>query len=268
MIRKSVLAVLLAVSGAQAFAAINVNSTGFTYTQNFDTLPNTGSSNVWANDSTLAGWSLFNATGAAITALAAGDGSSNTGSFYSFGTTGATERALGGTASGGSYFGSPASGAVAGWIAAAFTNNSGGILNDVTIRFDGEQWRNGGNTSAQSMNMEYGFGSSFATVATWTAAGSAFNWASPVVGATAAAVDGNGAGRVANVGGTIAASNWGNGSTLWIRWVENNDVGNDHGLAIDNFSLAVSAVPEPESGALFLAGLGLMGLIARRRRAR
>jgi hypothetical protein len=33
------------------------------------------------------------------------------------------------------------------------------------------------------------------------------------------------------------------------------------------FSVMVTAVPEPESYALFLAGLGLMGLVARRRRA-
>lgn len=33
------------------------------------------------------------------------------------------------------------------------------------------------------------------------------------------------------------------------------------------FSVTVTAVPEPESYALFLAGLGLMGLVARRRRA-
>lgn len=32
------------------------------------------------------------------------------------------------------------------------------------------------------------------------------------------------------------------------------------------FSVTVTAVPEPESYALFLAGLGLMGLVARRRR--
>ena len=33
------------------------------------------------------------------------------------------------------------------------------------------------------------------------------------------------------------------------------------------FSVTVTAVPEPESYALFLAGLGLLGLVARRRRA-
>lgn len=36
-------------------------------------------------------------------------------------------------------------------------------------------------------------------------------------------------------------------------------------LGIDNISLSVSPVPEPETYALFLAGLGLMGFVARRR---
>jgi hypothetical protein len=54
---------------------------------------------------------------------------------------------------------------------------------------------------------------------------------------------------------------------LWVRWIERNDVGNDHGLAIDDFSLsaAVAAVPEPQSWALMLGGLAALGFIARRR---
>lgn len=262
MIRKSILALLLAGVGAHASASINVNTTSFAYTQNFDSLPTTGTS--WSNDSTLAGWSLFNAAGNAITAIAAGDGSSNTGSFYNFGTTSNSDRSLGGTGSGGTYFGSPASGAVAGYIAAAFTNITGNQIADVTIGFNGEQWRNGGNTNAQSMVLEYGFGSSFGAVSTWTAAGSSFNWSSPVTGSTAAAVNGNAAGLVAGIGGTFATPTWSNGSTLWVRWVEKNDASNDHGLAIDNFTISVTAVPEPKNYAMFLAGLGLMGLIARR----
>jgi len=262
MLRKLLIATAVA-AAVSTTANAAVSLTGTTYSQNFDTLATTGATNTWANDSTLAGWSLFNSTGAAITALAAGDGSSNTGSFYSFGTTGSSERALGGLASGGAYFGSPASGNVAGYIAAAFTNNTGSQIKDVTIKFDGEQWRNGGNTSAQSMLMQYGFGSSFSAVTTWS---NSFSWASPVVGSTGAAVNGNTTGLVADVGGTFATPTWGAGQTLWVRWVENNDVGNDHGLAIDNFSLSVTAVPEPESYAMLLAGLGMMGFIARRRK--
>lgn len=256
-------------SGAQA--SIVIGAGGQVYTQNFDTLATTGSSVTWANDSTLAGWSLFRqpAPGTAITSYAVNDGSSNTGSFYSYGTGTSSDRALGGLGSGGSYFGSPGNPAVAGWIAASFTNTAASALNGFAVQFDGEQWRNGGNATAQSMVLEYGFGSSFGSVATWSAAGSAFNWTSVVNTTTAAAVNGNSAGRVANVGGSITTP-WASGATLWLRWIENNDSGNDHGLAIDNFKLTagseVAAVPVPPSAALMAAGLGVVALVVVRRR--
>jgi hypothetical protein len=155
---------------------------------------------------------------------------------------------------------------VAGYIAAGFANTSGLVLDSFTLRFDGEQWRNGGNATAQTMVLEYGFGASFATVTTWTQPAGDFNWTSPVASATAAAVDGNALGRVANRGGTLGTS-WAPGDTLWVRWIETNDAGNDHGLAIDNLSFSVTAVPEPGTHALLLAGLGLVGWLARGRRA-
>lgn len=257
-------------SGACAHAALSVDSGTYAYQQGFDSLASSGTANTWANDSTLAGWSLFNKDFAAITSYRADSGTSTTGSFYSYGST-STDRALGGLASGGAYFGSPApaSGAVAGWIAVAFQNNTGAALNSFTVHFDGEQWRNGGNTNAsyqsQSMVLQYGFGSSFAAVTGWTAAGNSFNWSAPVTTAgSAAAVNGNVAGLVSGVGGTVATT-WNAGDTLWLRWVENNDSGNDHGLAIDNFSLSVTAVPEPQSVLLMFAGLAVLGAFARRR---
>lgn len=90
------------------------------YTQSFNTLITSGTNQAWTNDSTLPGWFLFNKNLAAISTYSASDGSSHTGSFYSFGTGTNIDRALGGTASGGAYFGTPASGAPAGWIAVAF----------------------------------------------------------------------------------------------------------------------------------------------------
>lgn len=265
LLRSIVSVAALAAAALPAHAAISLNSAASTYAQTFDSLANAGTNNAWANDSTLQGWSLFNAAGNAITTINAGDGSSNAGAFYSFGTSAATDRALGGAASGGAYFGSPASGAVAGYIALALTNTSGAAFDSFTLSFNGEQWRNGGNTSAQTMALQYGFGATFGSVSSWTAAGAAFNWASPVVGATAAAVNGNTAGLVANVGGTVT-TNWAAGDTLWVRWVENNDTGNDHGLAIDNLSLSVSSVPEGDGLVLAFGGLALLGGLVRRRR--
>lgn len=248
-------------------AAIAIGGPVLNYTQTFDTLATAGTANPWLNDTTLTGWSLFTAAGTSLTSYRADSGTSNAGAFYSYGTGTASERALGALGTG-AYFGSPASGALAGYMAVAFTNAGDSALSSFTLSFDGEQWRNGGNTSNHTMVLEYGFGATFADV-TWSAPGGNFDWTSQVAnlsGTTSAAVDGNTAGLLANRGGTVSNLNWAAGETLWIRWVERNDTGNDHGLAIDNVSLSVtSAVPEPSSYALLLAGLGVVGMLARRR---
>lgn len=253
----------LAAAAIPAQAAISLTSTATPYTQSFDTLAASATNPVpWTNDSTVAGWFLFTGAGATVPTYLVDTGTSNTGSFRSYGAAGSTDRALGSAASGGAYYGSPASGAVAGYIAVAFTNNTGATLDSFTLAFDGEQWRNGGNTSAQSLALSYGFGATFGT-ATFTNA-PAMNFVSPVTGSTAAAVVGNTVGRVAGLGGTVT-TNWAPGETLWVRWADLNDNSNDHGLAIDNVSFTVTAVPEPGTLAMLLAGLATVGFVARRR---
>jgi len=220
--------------------------TGSPYSQSFNSLSSVnGAANLpWTNDTTIVGWHLFRGTAGAppavaITTYVARDGSNNTGSFYGFGIAGVnpiTDRALGGIASGGAYFGSPASGAVAGWMAASFQNNTGFLIGSFTVDYTGEQWRNGGNTSAQTMVLEYGFGATFQSVASWTAPGAGFNFTSLINTATAAGLDGNaGANRTTGRGGSVSNLTWAVNDTLWIRWIENNDAGNDHGLALDDF---------------------------------
>lgn len=222
--------------------AVSINVTGLgSYSQSFDTLASSGSSAVWLNDSSIEGWYLYRqpSPGSGITTYNAGTGSSSAGSYYSFGSSGSTDRALGGVGAGTAYFGSPSSGAVAGWIAASFLNGSGGMLDNFTAKWNGEQWRSGGTSSgAQTMVFEYGFGDTFETVATWNTPGGTFNWASPIFSSAAAAVDGNGAGRLNDVGGTINSISWASGQTLWLRWNERNDLSDDHGLAIDNFNFS------------------------------
>jgi hypothetical protein len=263
-------ATLLATVSAQA--ALSVPTPAFTYSQNFDSLTQLTTAQPWTNDSTLPGWSLFLAsTGAAAPTILGGTGSSNAGSFFSFGATNVAERALGGIGSAGAYYGtpSPAVGAAAGWIAVSFSNDTGSALAGFTIGFDGEQWRDGGATTpaAQTMVLQYGFGSTFASVGSWVTPGGSFNFTSPVFTNTGAgvAIDGNVAGKVAGLGGSVSTS-WTAGQTLWVRWVETNDAGNDHGLAIDNLSFSVTPVPEPGRLAMLLAGLAAVGFVARRRR--
>lgn len=260
---------LLALS---ASAIITVPPTGLDYLQDFNSLAASGTANEWPSSPPLDGWCLYQGSGVEVTAYRAGTGSGNAGSFYSFGGTGSHERALGGVGSGGTYFGSPGDGVAAGWIAVAFLNASGGTLTAFTTSWNGEQWRNGGNTLAQSMVFQFGFGSTFNSVATWTSPGGNFDWSSPVTSSTAAAVDGNVAGRVDDRGGAIGSLDWKAGETLWLRWVELNDAGNDHGLAIDDFSLVVRTAPPantPDLGSsAILLSIPLAGLFAIRRLGR
>lgn len=257
---------VLACCVANAASAAVIYTSG-TYSQNFDSLPSTGTAVSWTNDSTLPGWSLFIQSGAAAPSILVADGSGNTGSFNSFGTTGSTDRALGGTGSGGAYFGSPASAAVAGWWAVDIANNTGSTLDSFTLKFDGEQWRNGGNTTAQTTVLQYGFGATFGAVSNWILPGGSFDFTGPIATATQGGLDGNAAAnRTANLGGTISNLTWTNGSHLWVRWVENNDVGNDHGMGIDNFSFSAHSVPEPTT--VVLGSLGFLGLVFGARRGR
>lgn len=249
--RSLALVATLAAVALPSLASVSVTSSVFSYSQSFDTLASTGTANTFS----LADWTLIQTGSGTTPTYRAGTGSANNGAFYSFGT--GSDRALGGVGSG----------SFAGYIAVSFTNNSGGTLDGFKLSFDGEQWRNGGSTSAQTMVLQYGLGSSYATAA-WVTPGGNFDFTSPVVGgaASGSVVDGNVAGLHTGLGGSVTGLSWSAGQTLWIRWAEVNDVGNDHGLAIDNLKLTVSAVPEPGSYALMLAGLGAVGLIARRRR--
>ena len=261
---------LVSLANTAAIAAVSYTTYGATVSQNFDGLLTTGTANAWTNDVTLAGWHLFRQPAAAPVAIATystGTGSSNAGNFYSFGPAANSDRALGGVASGGAYFGSPTTGNVAGWIAVSLTNNTAITLDTVRVGFDGEQWRDGGAPTpvAQTMVLQYGIGATFGAVTTWTAPGSSFNFSSPVFSntGTGAAVDGNVAGLSAGRGGLISGLAWNAGDTLWIRWVENNDTGNDHGLALDNFTF--TAVPEPSAGLLGLIAAAYLPLRRRRK---
>ncbi len=264
MFLKSLLAsaVLLSVVSA-AQATVSVKSASFTYSQDFDSLANSGATNAWANDLTLAGWSLFAVP--TITTYGTSTGSNgNIAGFFSFGTSGSSDRALGAVLTN-AFSGAANTGVVS--TALALTNNTGRVLDSFTVRYDGEQWRNNGNADAHTLVLQYAFGGSFNEIASssWVSAGKAFDFTSPLTGASSA-VDGNVAGRVTNLGGTVT-TDWAAGSTLWLRWADLNNSGNDHVMAIDNVSFSVTAVPEPSTYAMLLAGLGAVGFMARRRRA-
>ncbi|ODU51419.1 hypothetical protein ABT09_03900 [bacterium SCN 57-13] len=61
------------------------------------------------------------------------------------------------------------------------------------------------------------------------------------------------------------SSVWTAGSSLWIKWTDLNDSGNDHALAIDDVTFTSRANPVPEPASMAALGLGALGLIRRRR---
>jgi predicted extracellular nuclease len=220
----------LPVQGARAIGLITLDTP---ITQNFDTLATSGTTNTWTDDSTLLGWySQFSLQPSNPTVYIANAGSTNNGAIYSFGTGTSTERALGSVASGtpGNIF-----------YALKLTNNTGSTITSLDINYIGEQWRNGGNTSAQQLDFQYQVASpgtitdANAPTTGWTDF-NALDFVSPTVGATTTALDGNAAGNQTAKSANLPVAVSG-GQEIWLRWMDINDTGNDHGLSIDDFSV-------------------------------
>lgn len=202
-------------------AAISLSSP---YTQNFNTLATSGTSNSWADDSTLTGWY------ASQTTYIASGGTSNSGGLYSFGNSTDAERALG----------SLGSNSVSTIIyGARFVNDTGNPVTALQISYTGEQWRNGGNTTAHKLDFSYQIGATNLTVGTWTDV-DALDFTGPVATATAAAINPP---ATAVVSHTITGLNVANGQEIWIRWFDTNDTGSDHGLAIDDLTITATVTP-------------------------
>ena len=270
-----ILANVLTAAAAATLAAsaqagpVSITDPVTSYVQDFDTLPSTGSSVTFTGGTTIEGWYVFNArTGASspvsVPSLLIGTGSANTVAAYDFGSAGSSDRALGAislTSSGGVQLFSSA---------LAMTNNTGNDLAGITLLYDAEQWRNGGSGRADNVSVQYGFGTSFASV-TWSNTGATFTAAAPITGTSAGALDGNlAANRRPDKGGRITA-NWLAGATMWVRWVDSTpSINVDNGLAIDNVRIGftpVTVVPEPATYVSMAAGLALLaGVAAWRRR--
>jgi hypothetical protein len=216
---------------AQADSCVQLNGT--TYTQNFNTLPTTGTSN---NILTLPTGFIFSEAGSDKNAsYGTTDGSSPASDTYSFGTGTNTDRA----------FGELTSGTLQSTVGACFINNTGSAIMTALVGYTGEQWRLGTTGGpVDRLDFQFSTDATSITSGSWTNV-DGLDFTTPNNVAAPGALDGNAAGnRVVfaptsvNPATPIAAN-----ATFYIRWLPSNITGANDSLAIDD--LLLGFVPPP-----------------------
>ena len=241
----------------QAQAAVILSTTS--YSESFDEpkLSDTSVTPRWNGLTQAAvpgtsGWDgvRVGGTGTAGMNYSVNDGASNSGAIYSYGATASTERALG----------SVASGTNIGAVGVELNNQIGAAITQVTISYTGEFWRSS-TTTQNVLTFGYSIGASGSATYLSDAATSvaALNLVGPASVAANGALNGNVAPNRAAFMATFDVA-VPSGQSLYLRWQDTNDGGNDAGLAIDNFQLTATAVSVPEPSALVACALGLIGL--------
>ena len=214
---------------ANSLPAQTISLTSGTYTQDFNTLANTGTTNVLA----INGWYLTESGGGTRDneQYGADNGGSNTGDAYSYGAISSTERALGGLRSG----------TLIPIFGAAFTNNSGITITSLTINYTGEQWRAGVLNRNAADRLDFQLSTNATSIgdgaATWTDVND-LDFSSPNILAAVGGLDGNSVNNRTALSFTITGLNIPAGATFYIRWTDFDIASSDDGLSIDDFSLS------------------------------
>lgn len=215
-------------------AQINITTSGNS-TENFNSLLNTGSVNTWNDNSTIPNY--FAQRSGFGTTYQAGTGSSTVGNLYSFGAAGSSERALGSVGSSNGSAGNFAYGVL-------MQNNSGFNLDQLSVSYTLEQWRNGGNITPDEVTVWYKTSSSSISNLSpgdnigWTQI-TVLTTASPINILGAGLLDGNlGANQVLLSNISIPNLFVPNGHFIMIKWEDIDHAGNDDGLGIDDVDIA------------------------------
>ncbi|MCG3141817.1 MAG: hypothetical protein HDKAJFGB_03144 [Anaerolineae bacterium] len=208
----------------QAAGPISLTTLDSAYTQNFDTLAITGTTNTLLPT----GWELTESGGGPRDneQYAADNGGSNTGDTYSYGATSSGERAFGGLRSGN----------LIPIIGANFINNTGNVITSLKISYTGEEWRLGALSRNDQLDFQFSNDATSLTTGTWTDVND-LDFVTPTNTGTVGAKDGNASGFRTALDYTLGGLSIADGASFWIRWTDVNASGADDGLAVDDFSL-------------------------------
>ncbi len=224
-----------------------ISYTGGVYVQDFNSLPAAGTFSLAGpgphafaaapiSAAGLTGWSFALVPGstASDARFAVGSGTSSSGSVFSYGVSGQNERALG----------SLASTSVISRFGAVIVNDTPNVITRVSIFYTGEQWRFGGSATANRLRFSYALGGTSINDGAFSEV-DALTFTSPVTTGATGALNGNAAANRLQVSGTLTGVSWAPGQTFVIRWTDENDPGNDNGLAIDDLILTTDAGTGP-----------------------
>ncbi len=238
---KDVLAGLAVVTLLGTSADAQILMSAGTYSQNFDSLASSGSSNPWTDNSTLPGW-YASKGGNVATTYSAGSGTGSAGNLYSFGTNGAnsaSDRSLGSVASAGNAYA----------YGIRFFNDTKFAQTNITVSYTGEQWRSAIGAGAVTNTLAFSY--QIAEVPLTDAdAGNSQSWTgyrpldfiSPIVMVSGGALDGNdSANRQVFTGIVLTGAVVQPGEEIFLRWRDLDDSGSDAGLAVDDLSVSFSA---------------------------
>jgi hypothetical protein len=205
------------VLGSDAFGAISITNAS-PVTENFDSMGATGTSAP-------TDWSWYhNNDTVSNSTLVVDNGSASGENGYNYGTTSASDRAIG-MHSGGDF-------GDAGYIQVNYQNNTGSAIDAFSVGYRLEQWQGNANGNTETFKLEYSSDGS-----NWVNMGLDANQPDP---ASTGQSDGNT--LFSNEGGLYTpAAAIANGQQFYIRWVDANDSGNDTGMGLDDWSVTASA---------------------------
>lgn len=200
------------------------------YTQNFNSLANTGESS-----SLPIGWYFIETGLGANTLYSADDGDRDPADTKSYGTSETTDRAFG-------TLRMTRTGSLVSTIGASFTNNTGVTITQLPISYTGEQWRRG-NGTADTLNFQLSTNATSLNTGTWTDY-DMLDFSSLYLGPfNNTKLDGNLSSNRISISFTIIGLSIPNGATFWIRWLDSDKPQTDDGLAIDDFVIDETALP-------------------------
>lgn len=221
-----ILTLLSFISSSILFSQISILSNGVNYTENFNTLVNTGSSSTLPT-----GWYLLETNTNANTSYSSGTGSANAGDTYSFGLVSNTDRTLGGLQSG----------ALIPMYGCKITNNTGEIIESVTVSYTGKTWRVGTINRSDKIDFSYSLNATSLSNGVWTDFDNLDYQNTPQ-----SVIGGGSILHSQSISSIISGLSLSNGQSIWFRFSDFNASGSDDGLGIDNFVINTLAfVPLP-----------------------